>query len=227
MNNDDQSVIMRPRRALNCLQHSPNGKSVVGVSPRKSNRKKVNFDGSNSLKRRTSISLPDICAYANSKDASNLNKSATSTPHKIKISSAVTPIKFAKTNISIIVEEKENPNYCMTSSVEKLEPSIKKKEFNEIGIQCNKSDEDMLFGDSVEGTNYWKLIALKRVNALLESKKENADLHKSIESLDKKNDTLRKNIKDLYELIAEYQEIQKMVDLAKSEENDQDSGYDL
>ncbi len=119
--------------------------------------------------------MPDICSYANSKDASNLNKSATSTPHKVKISSAVTPIKFSKTNISIIVEEKENPNYCMTSGIENTE-SIKKKEFKEIAIQCNKSEEDMLFSDSVEGTNYWKLIALKRVKALLESNKENAEV---------------------------------------------------
>ena len=41
MNSDEQNVIVRTRRALNCLQHSPNGKSVVGISPRKSNRKKV------------------------------------------------------------------------------------------------------------------------------------------------------------------------------------------
>lgn len=227
MNSDEQNVIVRTRRALNCLQHSPNGKSVVGISPRKSNRKKVNFDGSNSLKRRTSISLPDICSYVNSKDASNMNKSATSTPHKVKISSSVTPIKFSKTNISIIVEEKENPNYCMTSSNEITE-TIKKKEFKEIAIQCNKSEEDMLFGDSVEGTNYWKLIAHKRLKALLESNKENSELHMSIESLDKKNESLRQSIKDLYELIAEYQEIKKsLVDLANSEDNEDDSGYDL
>jgi hypothetical protein len=36
-------------------------------------------------------------------------------------------------------------------------------------------------------------------------------LHKSIESLDKKNESLRQNIKDLYELIAEYQEIKVMI----------------
>ncbi len=41
MNSDEQNVIVRTRRALNCLQHSPNGKSIVGISPRKSNRKKV------------------------------------------------------------------------------------------------------------------------------------------------------------------------------------------
>ena len=32
-------------------------------------------------------------------------------------------------------------------------------------------------------------------------------LHKSIETLDKKNDCLRESIKELYALIAEYQEI--------------------
>jgi len=115
----------------------------------------------------------------------------------------------------------------MTSGIENTE-SIKKKEFKEIAIQCNKSEEDMLFSDSVEGTNYWKLIALKRVKALLESNKENAELHKSIESLDKKNESLRQNIKDLYELIAEYQEIKKsLVELTNSEDNEDDSGYDL
>ena len=66
----------------------------------------------------------------------------------------------------------------MTSSNEITE-TIKKKEFKEIAIQCNKSEEDMLFGDSVEGTNYWKLIAHKRLKALLESNKENSEVNSS------------------------------------------------
>ncbi len=45
MSADDQSVCVRVRKALNSLQYSPNGKDVVGLSPRKSNqtnKKKVN-----------------------------------------------------------------------------------------------------------------------------------------------------------------------------------------
>jgi hypothetical protein len=34
----------------------------------------------------------------------------------------------------------------------------------------------MLLNDSVEGTNYWKLNALKRVNALIETKSENSEV---------------------------------------------------
>lgn len=175
----DDNVMVKTRRALNCLQHSPNGKSIVGISPRKTtNRKKVVYDSSetNNLKRRTSISLPDICSYANAKDANNLNKSATSTPHKVKVNTTTTPIKFSKTNISIIIEEKENPNYCFAHSVVEKSELNNKKETREIAIQCNKSEEDMLFSDSVEDTNYWKLIALKRVKALLESKEENSQV---------------------------------------------------
>ena len=40
-------------------------------------------------------------------------------------------------------------------------------------------------------------------------------LHMSIESLDKKNESLRQSIKDLYELIAEYQEIKVMMSTLK------------
>lgn len=131
----------------------------------------------NSLKRRTSISLPDICSFVNSKDASNLNKSATSTPHKLKMNTATTPVKFSKTNISIIIEEKENPNYYLSSTtLNEKQELVEKKETKEIAIQCNKSDEDLVFCDSVEGTSYWKLIALKRVKALIETREENAQV---------------------------------------------------
>lgn len=46
MNRDDQVRVIRTRRALNSLQYSPNGKDIVGLSPRKTDQsqtKKVAF----------------------------------------------------------------------------------------------------------------------------------------------------------------------------------------
>ncbi len=88
------------------------------------------------------------------------------------------------------MEEKENPNY-MRARLEKMkgmEAKIGKKlaatkaiakevakiEMKEMSVQCNKSEEDMLFGDSVKGTDYWRLITHKRFNALVDTKKQNS-----------------------------------------------------
>jgi hypothetical protein len=129
------------------------------------------------LKKRTSISLPDINSYCDIKDANSLNKSATSTPNKTAF---VKQISVSKSNISVIFEEKENPNHILNmekqasvEAVTNVRPKTKVVEYKEMSIQCNKGEEDMVFADSVCGTDYWRLIAHKRSKALVESKMEN------------------------------------------------------
>jgi hypothetical protein len=198
------------RRALNDLQYSPNGKDIVGLSPRKTNKghmvnmsKNGLFESSANLsaksinkfsyklKKRTSISLPDICstaALSESSSTTSINKSEASTPCK-----QLPLLKTSKrSNISIIVEEKENPNLAFNLHLEKClmkenadketvtateTANVKQNKpvenLREIAIQCNKSDEDMLFGDSVEQTSYWKLLSHKRYNCLIETRLEN------------------------------------------------------
>ncbi len=53
-------------------------------------------------------------------------------------------------------------------------------------------------------------------------------LHSCIENLNKKNEELRQNVKELYELIDQYKELQRAA-LEEAEENDEvdDSGFDL
>lgn len=132
------------------------------------------------LKKRTSISLPNICGIL----VQNANKSVTSTPSKHSqrtTSTSNTPTKQIQKEIPIIAEEKENPNILIENrsnqNVYLKEKTIKSKETlvkcHEIEIQCNKSDEDMLTSSSVEQTPYWKLLAHKRFKSLLESKEEN------------------------------------------------------
>ena len=134
----------------------------------------------NKLKKRTSISLPDINSYCDLKDANLLNKSATSTPHKNLL---IKQISTPKNNISIILEEKENPNYMLNSdkllsnmNKSKEAKKLKNVEYKSASIQCNKAEEDMVFADSVEGTSYWRLIAHKRHAAFLASNKENTQV---------------------------------------------------
>ena len=119
-------------------------------------------------------------------------KSAASTPNKsTKSTNTSTPTKIKKKNISIIFEdrEKENPNYAFNLKAEKClsnetlnntkqrasEKTIKNVEYKEMGIQCNKMDEDLLLSDNVEKTNYWKLLAHKRYKCLIESLNENSE----------------------------------------------------
>lgn len=53
-------------------------------------------------------------------------------------------------------------------------------------------------------------------------------LHSCIEGLNKKNEELRQNVKELYELIDQYKELQRAA-LEEAEEHDavDDSGFDL
>ena len=216
-----QKTPLKSRKALNTLQYSPNGKDIVGLSPRKFQANKLDLktasifavDTSHSLKgsstakplkKRASISLPDICSTTSM--ANSVNKSATSTPHKNKSTSNRSNVngiahllKTKKSNISIIVEEKENPNVVLSLSSEKLallqqkqqqkedlkvnkEQQLKKvrekpKEYVEISVQCNRDVEDMLLSDSVEGTAYWKLQAHRRFKAVLETELENKQVN--------------------------------------------------
>ena len=126
----------------------------------------------------------------NNEKYNSFNKSTSNTPRKaIKpTQSATVPSKTNRTNISIIIEEKENPNYILNLNHEGLgktdevpetlcKNNVSKEEskcFCEIAIQCNKSDEDMLISQSVHDTGYWKLMAHKRYKALIEASKENS-----------------------------------------------------
>lgn len=212
-----QKTPLKSRKALNTLQYSPNGKDIASLSPRKFQTNKLDLktasifavDTSHSskssslakpLKKRASISLPDICSTTSMPNSAN--KSATSTPHKKKLTTSKSSangiahlLKTKKSNISIIVEEKENPNVVLSLSSEKLallqqqqqqhkenlkvakEKSLKKakesKEFVAISVQCNRDVEDMLLSESVEGTVYWKLQAHRRFKAVLETELEN------------------------------------------------------
>lgn len=261
--NNSNNVVRTSRKALNDLQYSPNGKDIVGLSPRKANQlniKKGLFDLSttNSFKskdfrKRTSISLPDICSSAASSCNSisfnnSFNKSEASTPSK----PCFTPTKHGKrNNISIILEEKENPNlisslysdkYSKEKKAEEKDSSTnknvskssdgkredeKKKTFKEIAIQCNKLDEDMLFADTVENTPYWKLMTHRILKSLQETDVENIAIGKLLDELNDKNDILRNKNESLNKLLNEYDEIRKiMLESTQNDEEIEDSGYD-
>jgi len=246
------------RRALNCLQFQSNEQNIVGrVNGQNSKQNitnpKLSFletnDRLTKLKKRNSISLPDInllLSSSNTCSRSDMppNSSATSTPNNKSVNPKPQHKKMSssKSNISIIFEnEKENPNY-MKAKLRNMENKINKKALtvkqalnetknktHEISIQCNKNEEDMVFSDSVKGTDYWRLIAHKRLDALNQTKIENVQLHKRIENLHEKNEELRANIKELYELIESYKELQKAA-LEEYEADDaeiDDSGYDV
>lgn len=242
---------IRPRKALNCLQYNDsNIKSIDGLSnnisqksnhllnPKKAMLSETN-EKLNKLKKRNSISLPDINLLLNGETLSS--KSSTATTPTTKPMKKMTA---SKSNISVIYEDKENPK-LMKAKLEKmknmeskigrklavnkaLREAVQAVQTTEMSVQCNKAEEDMVFGDSVRGTDYWRLIAYKRNDALVETQKENKMLHSCIESLNKKNEDLRQNIKELYELIDQYKELQRAA-LEEAEENDavDDSGFDL
>jgi hypothetical protein len=181
------------RKALNDLLYSPNKKESIGLSNSAKDSK------SNYLKKRTSISLPDICSQALNSNSfnSSFNRSEASTPNKLSSYKTTTPsLKVnKKNNISVILEEKENPNLAFGIHLDKnLKNSINKHEkqtssdeclvgikkekiiaFKETSIQCNKDQEDMLFSESVDNTSYWKLMAHKRLKCMLQTELENSE----------------------------------------------------
>ena len=128
-----------------------------------------------------------------------------------------------KNEISIIAEEKENPNYSLLSSstlnlaskgagldqAEKTEttnvlPVV--KTYSEMAIQCDKLNEDIVTSDAVPPV-YWKLLALKRYTALKETKLENVQLNSLIDGLNEKNEATRARIKELEDNLEQFEEI--------------------
>lgn len=236
---------------MNCLQYNDsNIKSIVGLSnsslktnqmadPKKALLSDTN-EKLNKLKKRNSISLPDINLLLNGENLNGVKSSSTTTP----TSKPMKKMTASKSNISVIYEDKENPK-LMRAKLERmknienkigrkltvnkaLREAVQTVQTSEMSVQCNKAEEDMVFGDSVRGTDYWRLIAYKRDDALVETQAENKKLHSCIEGLNKKNEELRQNVKELYELIDQYKELQRAA-LEEAEENDavDDSGFDL
>ena len=76
-----------------------------------------------------------------------------------------------------------------------------------MAVQCNKADEDMLLADNVDDTVYWKLFARKRYAAIVETERENGQVHEDMAALDKRNEATRAKIAALNKLLNEYEEI--------------------
>lgn len=245
------------RRALNCLQYESNGQNIVGnqksLNQNITSNPKLSFletnDRLTKLKKRHSHSLPDINLLLSSRSDMQLQSNSSSNTSTPNNKSAQNPkqqqkkmLSTSKSNISIVFEdEKENPSYITKAKLRNMENKISKKVLtvkglekqkakttHEMNIQCNKSEEDMVFNDCVNGTDYWRLIAHKRMDALDKTKIENMQLHKGIEALHDKNEELRGNIKELYELIENYKVLQKAA-LEEYEEGSEidDSGFDV
>ena len=90
-----------------------------------------------------------------------------------------------------INDEKENPA-----------KQIELKSFKSIGVQCSKNDEDMIC-DETPSNDYWRIVAIKRREALDNVLNENKDLHEIIEQLNEENEHLREENKDLLDLLNE------------------------
>lgn len=240
------SVGLRTRRALNSLQYSPNGRDIVGLSPRKSNntavQSKLGFEDSKpapfvKMSRRTSISLPDFHADGSLKPLKSTAVTVTSSTPLRGAKGAVaggkgSPSKLKlrmKNEISIIAEEKENPNYSLLSSstvnlAEK--PAVKSTTYSEMAVQCDKLNEDIVTSDVVPPV-YWKMLAHKRYSALRETKRENVDLNSLIDELNDKNEATRMRIKELEDNLERFEEIKaQALKMAEEELEDEDSDDD-
>lgn len=75
------------------------------------------------------------------------------------------------------------------------------------GIQCNLIDELMLTGDSLDETPYWKILAHKRLAALVEAQEETNHVNREIRELHEKNESLRKKIANFKKIIKEFDEM--------------------
>lgn len=140
------------------------------------NLPQVDLAHSNSplMKTRTSISLPDISSK------SLVMKSAiTSTPYNGQ-KTHKSPLKSnARKNISVILEEKENPG-AVSVGAKQASNRSKTPRCKHASLQCNLVDELMVTADDVDMTPYWKLMAHKRLAALVEAEQETIQVFKLI-----------------------------------------------
>jgi hypothetical protein len=145
------------------------------------------------INKKTSISLPDMEFIRFDQNSNNIKanlRQPTTPAQKSNINLAKkgacssTPSKTKKSstlqNISIILEEKENPNAprynTRTKKSSKQRVEIASKVDN--GTQCNLSEEAMLYSEAgQEGTLYWKLLCMKRLEAIDETKDENKNVN--------------------------------------------------
>lgn len=190
-----------------------------------------------------SISLPDISSRVKTirSSTSIIFGSAaitkTSTPHQNKtLKSSDSPVKNAaqanktRKNISVILEEKENPNFVLGDAESKSKVRLIRNSYDSginlkynmlffvykainrgknknSGIQCNLIDELMLTGDSLDETPYWKILAHKRLAALVEAQEETNHVNREIRELHEKNESLRKKIANFKKIIKEFDEM--------------------
>lgn len=184
------------------------------------------------LKKRTSISLPDISSQ---NFENTVVSSQKSTPCKMKMSLSSssygvqcysslnlhstpgTGLLRGRKDISIIMEEKENPSFLLELSAQRTKSSSTvaviqeeklEKSYKDTGVVCKLDVENMLlYDDQLEDTSYYRLLAQKRFAALQEAKQENMELNDMLNKLDEKNDLLRARNKELVDLIHNYEEI--------------------
>jgi len=81
----------------------------------------------------------------------------------------------------------------------------------------------MLTGDSLDETPYWKILAHKRLAALVEAQEETNHVNREIRELHEKNESLRKKIANFKKIIKEFDEMKS--ELLEAIDND-DSGYE-
>jgi hypothetical protein len=75
-------------------------------------------------------------------------------------------------------------------------------ELNSIGIQCSKSDEEILTSNK-SSSDYWHSMILKRKTALADTIAENSRLHDCIDLMSHENESLREECKELLEMVDE------------------------
>ena len=139
---------------------------------------KLEFNIGGSLKKPTSISLPDICSKTQGKESTAAALQQTSSTYQ-----SCLQLKTYRKNISTIDEEKENPN----AATHQLDVVIAVKplelpKFKSVSVQCKKSDEDMMLGDELDKytmTIYLKSLALRRLKAIEQIKQANENVIKN------------------------------------------------
>lgn len=172
-------------------------------------------------KNRTSISLPDISGskLIAARSPAILALCSTSTPHQQHNRKGLKSpgnVVVGRKNISVIMEEKENPNaglsmlhHSKTTTTTATSSRPKMPKFKSSSIQCNLIDELMVTGDNetTDLTPYWKMMAHKRLAALDEAELETAQVNRHMAELNEENEALRNKIACYVEILREYDEI--------------------